>query len=149
MSTRYHNTNLLDDEDLNEIKRNYQKELKKHNLLFQENQKIEDKILNLEKDISYLTDVMIDITKMVDEKNNNLVNTKYEYGFNYLFLGIINMFVYLSVISYIFFYITGNYPIHYKFTDQTLEFDPIIFEMKDIIWNQTVSLQQKIHSKLV
>ena len=148
MSARYHNTNLLDDDDLNEVKLNYQKEIKKHHKLFKENKKMEEKIDNLQRDISYLTDVIIDITKMIDEKKNNSVNTKSDYGFNYLFLGMINMFVYLTVISYIFFYITGNYPIHYKFTDQTLEFDPVIFEMRDIIWNQTISLQQKFYTIL-
>ena len=148
MSARYHNTNSLDDDDLNKIKLNYQREIKKYYKLFKENKKMEEKIDDLGRDISYLTDVIIDITKMIDEKKNNSVNTKSDYSFNYLFLGMINIFVYFTVIGCIFFYINGNYPIHYKSTDQIWEFDPVIFKMKDNIWNQIVSLQQKFYTIL-
>jgi len=147
MSTRYHNTNLLDADELDEIKQNYQKEIKKHHHLFQENKKLEEKMDNLEKDVSYLADIIIDTTKLINEINHYHV-TESRISLSYLFVGMINIFVYLTIVYCIFFFMTGNYPISYQNTDQKWEFDPTIFEIKEIIWNQIILLQQKIYTSL-
>lgn len=138
MSSRYHSGDdyqIID--EVNIVKSKSPRKIKTLNTLIDEIQILEGKINDLEKNVSYLTDIIIDITTAFNNNNNNnnicLSNT-----INYIIIKLFTIFVYITGLFLSFKYINGDYPITYSNEEQNWVFNPLIIETKKNIWNQII-----------
>ena len=133
-------------QELYEAKETVEKEMKKYIQLTKKNKKLENQINDLSRDISYLTDVVIELTNIFENNNKkNRVNIKEtNYGFKYLLSGFINGLMYLSFIIGFLYILIDDYPITIDEKLYHIEFNPVLLELKDKVIQKIVTLIELI-----
>ena len=121
--------------DLFEAQEKVEKEMKKYVQLSKKNKKLENQINDLSKDISYLTDVVIELTNIFEKNNKkkNIIIKESNYGFKYLLGVFINGLIYLSFIIGFLYILIDDYPILINKNPQQfiIEFNPLLIDLKD------------------
>ena len=121
--------------DLFEAQEKVEKEMKKYVQLSKKNKKLENQINDLSKDISYLTDVVIELTNIFEKNNKkkNIIIKESNYGFKYLLGSFINGLIYLSFIIGFLYILIDDYPILINKNPQQfiIEFNPLLIDLKD------------------